>query len=280
MIHLVTDSTAYLPQEIRSKYDVHTVSLKICVGDRTYDEEGGIAQEEFFKLLANVETTPTTSQPSVGEFISLYERLTADGDEVLSIHISSGLSGTVPNATSAARQVAPDRITVVDSQTTAIGLLLLVIAAGEEIAAGKGRGEVVSVLDRLIRESTAIFMVENLAYLHKGGRINTAARFLGTLLSIKPILYIKDGKIEPLDKTRTSKKARRRVLDEVVQRVGKRPVRAAVAHILAPQAAQEMAATVRERLNCREIYISEVGPVIGSHVGPGFLGVAACPLEG
>ncbi len=280
MIHLVTDSTAYLPQEIRSKYDVHTVSLKICVGDRTYDEEGGIAQEEFFKLLANVETTPTTSQPSVGEFISLYERLTADGDEVLSIHISSGLSGTVPNATSAARQVAPDRITVVDSQTTAIGLLLLVIAAGEEIAAGKGRGEVVSVLDRLIRESTAIFMVENLAYLHKGGRINTAARFLGTLLSIKPILYIKDGKIEPLDKTRTSKKARRRVLDEVVQRIGKRPVRAAVAHILAPQAAQEMAATVRERLNCREIYISEVGPVIGSHVGPGFLGVAACPLEG
>ena len=280
MIHLVTDSTAYLPQEIRSKYDVHTVSLKICVGDRTYDEEGGIAQEEFFKLLANVETTPTTSQPSVGEFVSLYERLTADGDEVLSIHISSGLSGTVPNATSAARQVAPDRITVVDSQTTAIGLLLLVIAAGEEIAAGKGRGEVVSVLDRLIRESTAIFMVEDLAYLHKGGRINTAARFLGTLLSIKPILYIKDGKIEPLDKTRTSKKARRRVLDEVVQRIGKRPVRAAVAHILAPQAAQEMAATVRERLNCREIYISEVGPVIGSHVGPGFLGVAACPLEG
>lgn len=282
MIHLVTDSTAYLPPEAKSKYNVHTISLKIITGDRTYDEEGGITKEAFFKLLANLETTPTTSQPSVGEFVELYERLTRDGDEVLSVFISEGLSGTVPNARSAAQQVAPDLISVVDSRTSSIGLIIIVVAAGEAIAAGKSRPEVVAIMERMIQESEAIFMVEDLAYLHKGGRINTAARLLGTVLNIKPILYIPDGKIEPLGKERSSKKAKRRVLDEIEQRMsvyGTPPrVRVAVGHIQAAAAAEEMVAAVRERLDCVSLHLSEIGPVIGSHTGPGFLGVAACPV--
>jgi DegV family protein with EDD domain len=279
MIHLVTDSTAYLPPEIKSKYNVHTVSLKVIVDGQAYDEDGGITKEAFFKLLASVDTAPTTSQPSVGEFTELYEQLTRDADdEVVSVYISEGLSGTVPNARAAAQQVAPGRISVVDSRTSAIGLVILVIAAGEAIAAGKNRAEVVAILERMIQDSEAIFMVENLAYLHKGGRINTASRLLGTLLNIKPILYMQDGKIQPLDKTRTSKKAKSRVLDEIEQRVGHGPVRVAVAHIQVPEAAEEMAAAVRERLDCVSLHVSEVGPVIGSHVGPGFLGVAACPV--
>jgi len=278
MIHLVTDSTANLTPEIKSEFNVHTISLKLCVGDQTFDEEGGITQEEFFKLLERVDTTPTTSQPSAGEFIELYERLTGGGDEVISIHISEGLSGTVPNAIAAAQEVAPDRISVVDSRTAAIGLILMVVAAGEAIAAGQDRAQVVDMLARMVEESEAIFYVEDLAYLHKGGRIGGAARFIGTLLNIKPILYIDEGKIEALDKERTTRRAKARMLDEIAQRMGQRPVRVAVGHIRAPEAAAEMADRARARLNCVSSYITEIGPAIGSHLGPGFLGLAACPL--
>jgi len=278
MIHLVTDSTAYLPPEIKAQYNVHTISLKICVGDQTFDEDGGITKEEFFRLLAKVETTPTTSQPSAGEFIALYQQLAVGDDEVVSVHISSGLSGTVPNALAAAQEVAPDRISVIDSRTTAIGLVIMVAAAGEALAAGRTRPQVVSMLERMVRESVAFFSVEDLAYLQKGGRINTAARLLGTLMNIKPILYLNEGKIEALDKVRTTRKARMRLLDEVEQRMAGRLVRASVTHVQAPEAAAEIAALARQRLNCKEVYLSELGPAIGSHTGPGLVGIAACPV--
>jgi len=281
MIHLVTDSTAYLPQDLRIKYDAHVISLKICIEGRTCNEEGDITKQEFYRLLADVSTAPTTSQPAVGEFLALYGPLVEDeDDEVISIHISEGLSGTIPNAQMAAQQVAPGRIHVVDSRTSSGGLMILAIAAGEAIAAGKDVDEVLVMLDRMVEESCAYFTVEDLAYLHKGGRINTASRFLGTLLSIKPILYMHEGKLEALDKTRTTSRARTRVLDEVAQKLGTRPSFVVVAHIQAAEAAEEMVQRVRERLNCETVYRQEVGPVIGTHVGPGFLGVCACPVIG
>jgi DegV family protein with EDD domain len=279
MIHLVTDSTAYLPSDLKAKYSVHTISLKICVGDQTYDEEGGITKEAFYRLLADVATAPTTSQPSAGEFLDLYGRLLGDEDEILSIHISEGLSGTVPNARAAAQELAPDRIHVIDSRMTSVGLLPMVISIGEAIAAGKSLDDLLPMIDRMVQESCAYFMVENLAYLHKGGRINTASRFMGTLLNIKPILYLHEGKIEALDKVRTSKRARERVLEETVKSVGKKPARVAIMHIQAEGAAQELAAQAKTRLNCVSLHFSEAGPVIGSHVGPGTLGIAACPVQ-
>jgi DegV family protein with EDD domain len=278
MIHLVTDSTAYLPPDVKAKYNVHTISLKICVGDQTYDEEGGITQEEFIDLLSTVETAPSTSQPSVGEFIDLFESLTRDGDEVVAVFISEGLSGTVPNARSAAREIAPDRISIVDSRTTASGLMVMTISAGEAIAAGWDRSQVVALLERKVTEGETIFMVEDLAYLHKGGRINTASRLVGTLLNIKPILYLLDGKIDVLDKARSSKRAKRRILDEMVQRMGDRAVRVGVMHILAQESAQELAAAARERLNVVSLHTSQVSPAIGTHVGPGVVGMYACPV--
>jgi DegV family protein with EDD domain len=279
MIHLVTDSTAYLPDDIRQKYGVHTTSLKVNVGDQTYDEEGGISKAEFYRLLADVATAPTTSQPSAGDFMSVYQPLVADeGDEVVSVHISEGFSGTVPNALAAARELAPERIHVVDSRTTSVCLMNMVIAAGEAIAAGKGVAEIRSMLERMVDESCIYFSVDTLEYLHKGGRIGAASRFLGTLLNIKPILYVHEGVIQPLDKTRTTKRARKRILDEVEQAVGQRPSRVGVAHIRAEEAAQELAEQAREQLNCVSLYISEVGPVVGSHVGPGTLGLGACPV--
>jgi DegV family protein with EDD domain len=278
MIHLVTDSTAYLPPETKSEYGIHTISLKVIVGDRTYDEEGGLTKDEFYRLLADVATAPTTSQPSAGEFMALYEKLVGGDDEVISIHISEPLSGTVPNARAAARELAPDRIHVVDSRSASIGLLVMVTAAAEALRAGKDRAQVLSLLERMIDQTCVFFSVETLEYLHKGGRIGAAARFLGTLLNIKPILYLHEGRIQPLDKVRTSKRARRRILDEVVQAVGQKPVRVAITHIQCPDAGEEMAARAREALNCVWLNLSEAGPVVGSHVGPGTVGIAACPV--
>lgn len=279
MIHLVTDSATSPPPEVRAKYPIQTISLKIIVGDRTYDEEGGIALDEFYRLLSQVSTAPTTSQPSAGEFLALFEPLVADPqDEVIAILISAELSGTIPNARAAAKELAPERIHIVDSRTASIGTLLMVDAAAEALAAGKSRAAVVAMVEQMVEQSCAYFMVENLEYLHKGGRINTATRYLGTLLNIKPILYIAEGKIQSLDKTRTSRRARERVLDEVVGYVGDQAVRVAVGHIQAPDAAAELAEGVRERLNAVALYTSEVMPVIGTHVGPGFSGVAACPV--
>jgi DegV family protein with EDD domain len=255
------------------------ISLKVCWEGQTCDEEGGITKEAFYRLLDSVSTAPTTSQPSTGEFLALYGPLVADpADEVISIHISAGLSGTVPNARAAAQELAPDRIHVVDSRTTATGLLIMVIAAGEAIAAGKSVSQIMAMLDRMVDESCAYFMVENLAYLHKGGRIGAASRFMGTLLNIKPILYMHEGKIEALDKTRTSSRAYRRVVDEAVAFIGDRPARVCVGHIQAPEPAEAVAARVCEELDCVALYMQEIGPVVGSHVGPGLVAVAACPV--
>ena len=279
MIHLVTDSTAYLPDAVKAKYGVHSISLKLCVGDETHDEEGGLTKAEFYRLLSSVATAPTTSQPSAGEFMELYGKLIEnDEDEVISIHISSALSGTVPNALAAARELAPDRIHVVDSRFTAMGMMPIVVTAGEAIAAGKGVDEILSTVAQMIDEASLYFSVETLEYLHKGGRIGAASRLLGTLLNVKPILYLFEGKIQPLDKVRTTKRARQRVLDEVVQAMGQRPVRVVVGHIQAEDAAKAIAAQVREQLNCVSLHVSEIGPVIGSHVGPGTIGIGACPV--
>jgi DegV family protein with EDD domain len=278
MIHMVTDSSAYLPPDLKAQYGIRTTSLNICVGDQTFAEDGGITQGEFVKLVSTVETAPTTSQPSVGEFMQLYQELTGDGDEVISVHISEKLSGTVPNARSAAQEVASDRISVVDSRSTSVGLLIMVVSACKAIAAGRDRAQVLSMLERMVQECEIVFSVETLEYLHKGGRISGASRFLGTVLNIKPILYLEEGKIEALDKVRTTKRARQRILDEIAQRMAGRRVHAGVTHLLAPEAAQELVAAARERLDCASMYVSELGPAIGSHVGPGLLGIAACPV--
>lgn len=278
MIHLVTDSTAGLPPEIKQQHNVHTISLKICVGDQTFDEDGGITQEAFFELLSSIETSPTTSQPSQGEFVALYEQLAGDEDEVISIHISEGLSGTVPNARAAAEQVAPGRISVVDSRTTALCQMVMVIAAGEAIAAGKSRAEIVTMVEGMARESETIFVVDTLEYLHKGGRIGTASRLLGTLLDVKPILYVHEGKVEPLSKVRSSKKAVRYMLEEISQRMGKRPVGGGVLHIQARDEAEALAEKLKSQLNLVSLHVVELGPALGSHTGPGVLAVAACPI--
>lgn len=278
MIHIVTDTTAYLPASMLESRNIHTVPLKITVGEETYDEDK-ISQEEFYTHLDSVEKAPTTSQPAPGEFMALYSSLLQNGDEILSIHISGGLSGTPLVAEMAAQEVAPDRITVIDTHSTSIGLATLVMMADQAIASGGNAAEVTTMVKSLAERQQVFFLVETLDYLAKGGRINGAAKFLGSMLHLRPLLYLDKGKIEGYGVARTRKRGILKMLDTLDEAVGSQLIYAGITHIQCGEEAEKLAATVRERFNCTEVLINEIGPVIGSHVGPGVLGIAVTPIE-
>lgn len=278
MIKIVTDSTAYLPEEVVQRYNISVIPLNVLFGERSYKEGRDLSHEQFYKMLAQVKDLPTTSQPSVGEFHALYSELVQDGSEVISIHISSKLSGTVDSALMACKDLPEAKISVVDSLSTAIGLELMVVAAAEAVAAGQSRAEVVALLERMVREIRLFFVVDTLEYLQKGGRIGGAAALVGTLLNVKPILCLKEGRVEPLDKVRTKRKAVNRILDAMLEEFGsKEPVRVAVGHAIALEEGEMLLEKARSSLNCSTLSISQIGPAIGTHTGPGALGLAACP---
>jgi len=277
MIKIVTDSTAYLPEEVIQRYGIHIIPLNVLFGERIYKEGLELSHEQFYQKLTQVKELPTTSQPSMGDFYELYSSLVQDGSEVISIHISSKLSGTVDSALMACQELPEARISVVDSLSTAMGLELIVIAAAEAVAAGQSRAEVVAMLERMIPETRLFFVVDTLEYLQKGGRIGGAAALVGTLLNVKPILCLKDGRVEPLDKVRTKRKAVSRLLDVMVEELGsEESVRVTVGHAMALEEAETLLERARSRLSCSSLSIAQIGPAIGTHAGPGALGMAAC----
>ena len=228
-------------------------------------------------MLAESKVLPTTSQPSAGEFFDLYSELSKDGHEIMSIHLSSKLSGTISSAQSAKEMLPEAKIAIIDSASIAMGLGLMVLTTARAVAEGKTTAEIVAAVEKMIPAMNLVFVVDTLEYLQKGGRIGGAAALVGTLLKVKPILCLKDGRVEPLDKVRSKRKALARLLEVVEERVGPgTPVRVAVLHAEVPDEARELEQEVRARFNCTEFYFSEVGPVIGTHTGPGVVGLVAC----
>lgn len=278
MIKIVTDSTADLPADLVQQHGIHVIPLKVLFGDKTYREGIDLGNQEFYRMLAEAKTPPTTSQPSVGEFFDLYSELSKDGHEIISIHLSSKLSGTISSAQSAKEMLPDAKITIIDSASIAMGLGLMVLTAARAVAEGKTTAEIVAAVEKMIPAMNVVFVVDTLEYLQKGGRIGGAAALVGTLLKVKPILCLKDGRVEPLDKVRSKRKALARLLEVVEERMGPgTPVRMAVLHAEVPDEARELEQEVRARFNCTELYFSEVGPVIGTHAGPGVVGLVACP---
>ncbi len=278
MIKIVTDSSAYLPAELIQQYDIRIVPLKVLFGEKVYREGIDLDHQEFYRLLAEAETLPTTSQPSAGEFFDLYSELSQEGHEIISIHIGSKLSGTISSAQSAKEMLPEASITIIDSASTAMGLGLMVLAAARAAAEGQTVAEIVSTVEKMIPAMNVVFVVDTLEYLQKGGRIGGAAALVGTLLKVKPILCLKEGRVEPLDKVRTKRKALARLLEVVEERVGPgTPVQVAILHAQVPDEARELEQEVRARFNCTACYFTEVGPVIGTHTGPGVVGLVACP---
>ena len=276
---IVTDSTVYLPQEILTRYDIRVVPLKVLFGKHVYKDGIDLTNEEFYQMLAESPQLPTTSQPSAGEFENVYAELAAQGHEIVSVHISGKLSGTVESARAAAKQLPDAQIHIVDSLSTAFGLAVMVIESAQAASEGYDSTHIVRRLEQMARDLTMLFVVDTLEYLEKGGRIGTARALLGTLLKIKPVLKLEDGLIVPVSSVRTKRKAIMFMLDQIGETIGDRRVHLAVAHAQVPEEMEELLDMVEERLDYSDIFISEIGPVIGTHTGPGVLGVAVCPIE-
>ncbi len=283
-IALVTDSTAYLPPEAVKQYHVHVIPLYVHMGGKTYRDGFDLDLESFYQYLETATELPTTSQPSMGDFLELYRELSKKADAIISVHISAGISGTIASAL-AARQALqaemenPPEVYVIDSRITSASQALIVMAAGRAIAEGRPAAEIAAMAKGMAERSHAIFVVDTLKYLHKGGRIGGAAALMGTALKIKPLLYFREGKIDALEKVRTSKRAKARMLEVVEEWAGGKPIRFGVAHARAQEEAHEIRDYILTHLECQEHLISHLSPVIATHVGPGTIGIVFYTVE-
>jgi DegV family protein with EDD domain len=256
------------------QYGLHVIPEYVIFGEQTYYDGVNLDAETFYRLLKNSKKLPTTSQPSVQDFTKLYSALSEEAEAIVSIHLSQKMSATLDSARGACQQLTGVAIQVIDSQSVSMGLGMIAIAAARAAAAGKEVDEVVSLVEALIPRVNVIFTVDTLEYLYKGGRIGGATAFMGSVLSIKPVLYIKDGRIEPLEKARTKKRAIMRVMDLMAERLeDTEGVHAAIMHCSIPEEAQALGEQVKARFHPAELLVTEAGPIIGTHGGPGTIGI-------
>jgi DegV family protein with EDD domain len=278
-IALVTDSTAYLPADMVAQHGITVVPLYVNFGDESYRDNVDITPDDFYTRLPKAKVMPSTSQPSRGDFTTVYRRLVEEGaTAIISVHISSLLSGTVSSALMARDDVPDVPIYVVDSLSTSMGLGFMVLEASRQLAAGQPAEEIVRSLEAMRGDLRLLFLVDTLEFLHRGGRIGGAAAFLGSMLSLKPLLTLRDGRIEALERVRTKRRAVRRMLELVTEEMAGREVRAAILHAAIPGEGQSLCEELPQQMNCCEIYLTELSPVIGTHTGPGALGVVICPV--
>ncbi|GAA4369058.1 DegV family protein [Actinomadura verrucosospora] len=275
-VAVVTDSTAYLPPGLAERHGLTVVPLQIAVGGATRDE-GDISAAEA--ALALKEWHPvTTSRPAPRRFADAYEAAAASGaHEVVSVHLASAMSGTVEAARLAAED-APVPVRVVDSGTIGMGLGFAALSAAAAAMAGGSADDAVSAAVRRAGLTRSLIYVDTLEHLRRGGRIGAAASLWGSALMVKPLLEITGGRIAPLEKVRTSSRALARLEELAVAEAGARRVDLGVQHLAAAARAETLAARLRARVpHVQDVYVGEVGPVIGAHVGPGMLGVVIAP---
>ncbi len=277
-IGLVTDSTAYLNEDFIREHDIKVVPLKVIFGNESFREGIDITHADFFKKLKSFDGFPTTSQPSVGEFVEAYKEMAGKYESILSVHISGGISGTIESARAAAAELPDIRIEVVDSLSTSMGLYLILDAATRDIEAGVELDEVAGKARKIADETKVYFAVDTLEYLRKGGRIGGAQAFLGSVLKVKPILTI-HGTIDAKEKARGTQKAVARIVEIAKEDLNGRPAVLGVTHIFDPEAGKALVKRVAEAFECKQddILVNETGPVIGSHTGPGTVGLFFYP---
>jgi DegV family protein with EDD domain len=277
-VAVVTDTTHYLPADLVAQRGVREVSLYVKDGDRQQREADISDLDAFYDGLRTAASLPTTSQPSIGDFLAVYETLVDQGNEIVSIHISGGISGTVEAARQAAAQLQERGATIeiIDSRMACGALGLVVLAAGAAAANGDDL-QAVAARAREAAEATRLwFAVDTLEYLRRGGRIGTAQAWLGGALKIKPILTL-DGEITPIERVRTSGRAFDRMVDYMRSRQEDGADGWVVQHIQAADVVERLLERGRELFGSEPVFVSEIGPVIGAHVGPGLVGVGGLP---
>src|SRR5262245_59193868 len=279
-VGVVPDTAAHRHRELVESHGIHLVSLYVNWEDESEREANMPNFDSFYDRLRTTEKLPTTSQPSVGDFLEVYEPLVGQGLDVVSVHISGGISGTIESARQAKEQLAArvgsDRVTVIDSESACGGMGLVTVAGARVAKAGGGAEEVTEQI-RAARESLKMwFAVDTLEYLRRGGRIGAASAWLGSALKIKPILTL-EQEITPIERVRTGAKALRRMVEYAEQLHADGADAWVVQHIQAPEEAGHLVEQVEQIMGRPPLFVSEIGPVIGTHVGPGLLGVGGVP---
>ena len=276
-VAVVTDSTASLPLDVLERYGIIVVPLSVVIGGQVF-EDGSEATASDVATALRSWTPVSTSRPSPAALLAAYEKAQADGaDAVVSIHLSAAMSGTFDSAVLAAKS-APLPVQAVDSRSLGMALGYSVVSAAAVAAEGADLDAVVDAAVRRARATSSLFYVDTLEYLRRGGRIGAAQALIGSALAVKPLLHVEDGKIAPLEKVRTSSRALSRLEDLAVERAGAGPVDTAVHHLASSVRAEQLAAGLRARLpHLMELSVSEVGAVVGAHVGPGMVAVVVAP---
>jgi DegV family protein with EDD domain len=279
-VKIVTDSTADLPKDLAAKYGIAVIPLKVIFNDDEPLRDGvDIDTEHFYRRQVERKEYSRTSQPTPAEFCSLYKELSKSCSSIISIHLSSELSGTCQSAMMA-KDMLPDLdIEVVDSRMASMGLGLIALEAARAAEEDKTKTEILSAVKHMISGAQLFFIVDTLDYLARGGRIGKAQAFLGTLLNIKPILFLKDGVVHPLEKARGRTSAIDKLAQIIGEKTGKSRYKCALVHGMDPKGIEQLQQKIMPLLDCDEIVLSTLGAVIGTHTGLGALGIAIIPEQ-
>lgn len=273
-VAIITDSTAYIPKEIREEYNIQMIPLTVTFNGASYQEEVDLTTTDFYEKVREEKVLPKTSQPAIGLMVDLLEQLKQDYDAVVAIHLSSGISGTYQSMQTAGTMVDGLDTYVFDSEVSCMAQGFYVLEAAK-LAQKEASPE--AILDRLniVKQSLrAYFVVDDLNHLHRGGRLNGAQALVGSVLQVKPILHFSETKIVPFEKIRTQKKAFKRLIELIDEDASTgAPIRATVIHANCPETAEQLMRELKERYTNVELTLSYFGPVIGTHLGEGSIGL-------
>lgn len=278
IIKIVTDSTADLPSEICKKFDIGVVPYYLNYKGKSYKDRLDMKINEYYERLKKMEI-PTTSIPSIGDVLQIYNKVAKKGVKIISLHVSSKLSGLLNVANNARNTLKSMDIHIFDSLTTSGGLGLQVIAAARFAKEGKSLKKILEKLKTIRNKMETFAILDTLEYLKRGGRIGSVEGFFGSILNIKPILKVIDGELKPFSKTRSVSKAMDKVLENIKGKIKENTqIEAAIMHANTIKRADALKRKVLEKFNCREIITLLVGPAIATHTGPGAVGISYYPV--
>jgi DegV family protein with EDD domain len=274
---VVTDSTATIPTDLLMRYSIFTIPLQVVWGEETFRDGVDIQPSEFYERLKTAKVMPTTSQPSPQAFVDVYNRLIDEGHDIISIHISAKLSGTVDSALQAKAMLKAENIEIIDSETTSMAMGYQVIEVAKAARKGASLQKCKELAESLVKSSGVFFVVETLEFLHRGGRIGGASAFLGTMLDLKPVLKLQDGAIEAVERVRNMNKAIDRMLLLLEKDLNECEMpQLATLHSNNPELAEQLLKRACQRFGADEscTYVTDISPVLGTHTGPGCVGIA------
>ncbi|MBM7690878.1 DegV family protein with EDD domain [Peribacillus deserti] len=270
---VVTDSTAYIAQDVLERYNIHMVPLNVIFGTESYREEVDITAEQFYEEVRSQKKLPTTSQPSIGQLAEKYEELSIEFDAIISIHLSSGISGTYQGSVTAGSMAENINVYSFDTEVSCMVQGFYVIEAAKMAQEGRGPEDIIKRLNEMKQTSNAYFMVDDLSNLQRGGRLSSAQAMIGSLLQIKPLLTFENKVIVPSEKIRTRKKAMKRIVELLQEAQTGEPMRAVIIHANREQGAKDWVSELTPQFPHVEFSISYFGPVIGTHLGEGAMGL-------